>query len=187
LPVGVDFVSFNTASASLCDALALVAHKIATTYVDPSSLSPPLSSCLIALDKNLGVRPIWIGETSCRIISKAILCTIKQDILEATGTLQLCAGQKVGCEAAIHAMHRLFQSSNTQAVLPTDASNAFNSLNSRASLHNLHYICPPLAVTVSNVYRKASLFIDGQSLFSEEGTTQGIPWSWLYISFQLLT
>jgi len=74
--------SFNTASASLCDALASVACKIATMYVDPSGLSPLLSSHLIALDKNPGVCPIGIGETSHHVISKAILCTIiKQDIL----------------------------------------------------------------------------------------------------------
>ena len=168
--------SFNTASSSLCDALASVARKIATTYVDPSGLSPLLSSRLIALDKNPSVRPIGIGETSRRIISKAILCTIKQDILEAAGNLQLCAGQEAGCEAAIHAMHSLFQSSDTQAVLLADTSNAFNSLNRRVSPHNLHFTCPPLAVTVSNVYREASsLFIVGQSLLSEEGTTQGDP------------
>jgi len=69
--------SFNTASASLCDALVSVAHKIATTYVDPSGLSPLLSSHLITLDKNPSVHPIGIGETSHHIISKAILCTIK--------------------------------------------------------------------------------------------------------------
>jgi len=84
--------------------------------------------------------------------------------------------QEAGCEAAIHAMHSLFQSSDTQAVLLADASNAFNSLNRRVSLHNLHFTCPPLAVTISNVYREASsLFIDGYSLLSEEGTTQGDP------------
>jgi len=44
-------------------------------------------------------------------------------------------------------------------------SNAFNSLNQRVSLHNLHYIYPPLAVTLTNVYREAaSLFINGESL-----------------------
>jgi len=58
-------------------------------------------------------------------------------------------------------------------VLLIDASNAFNSLNRCVFLYNLYYICPPLAITVSNVYREASsLFIDSQSLLSEEGTAQ---------------
>ena len=34
---------------------------------------------------------------------KAILRSIKRDILEAVGNLQLCAGQEAGCKAAIHA------------------------------------------------------------------------------------
>ena len=101
---------------------------------------------------------------------------MKTDILEASSNLQLCAGQEAGCEAAVHAMQSLFHSSTTQAVLLADASNAFNSLNRHVSLHNLHFICPPLAVTLTNVYREAfSLFIDGECLLSEEGTTQGDP------------
>ena len=79
------------------------------------------------------------------------------------------AGQEAGCEAAVHAMQSLFHSSSTQAVLLADASNAFNSLNRRASLHNIHFICPPLAITLANVYRKSSsLFIDGERILSEE-------------------
>ena len=168
--------SFQSASADLCDSLASVAIRMASTYVNPHGLSPLLACRLIALDKNPGVRPIGIGETSRRIISKAILFMVKTDILEAAGNLQLCAGQEAGCEAAVHAMQSLYHSSNTQAVLLADASNAFNSLNRHVSLHNLHFICPPLAVTLTNVYREASsLFIDGECLLSEEGTTQGDP------------
>ena len=171
--------SFQSASAGLCDSLASVARWMASTYVNPHGLSPLLACCLIALDKNPGVRPISIGETSCQNISKAILFMVKADILEATGNLQLCAGQEAGCEAAVQAMQSLFHSSTTQAVLLADASNAFNSLNRHVSLHNLHFICPPLAVTLTNVYREASsLFIDGECLLSEEGTTQNDPWLW---------
>ena len=143
-----------------------------------------------ALDKNPGVHPIGIGEMSHCIISKPIL--VKTDILNAAGNLQLCAGQEAGCEAAVHAMQSLFHSSATQAVLLADASNAFNSLNQRVSLHNLHFICPPLAITFTNVYREASsLIIGGECLLSEEGTTQGDPlaiWlcmlSPLYLSYR---
>jgi len=61
-------------------------------------------------------------------------------------------------------------------VLLVDASNAFNSLNQRASLHNIHFTCPLLTITLTNVYREAScLFIDGECILSEEGTTLGDP------------
>ena len=43
--------------------------------------------------KNAGVRPIGIGETIRRIIGKAILANIGQNIIDAAGPLQLCVGQ----------------------------------------------------------------------------------------------
>ena len=38
---------------------------------------------------------------------------VKEDIKKAAGCLQLCAGQEAGCEAAIHAMLKTFQSNET--------------------------------------------------------------------------
>ena len=125
--------SFQSASTDLCRSLASVVQRIATSYVDPDCLSPVLACRLIAFDKNLGVRPIGIGETSHCIISKAILSIVKTDISKSAGNLQLCAGQEAGCEAAVHTMQSLFHSSSTQAVLLVDASNALNSLNRRVS------------------------------------------------------
>ena len=51
---------------------------------------------MIALDKCPGVRPIGIGDTAQRIIAKATLTVVKDDIIDAAGGLQMC----VGCEAA---------------------------------------------------------------------------------------
>ena len=39
-----------------------MAHKLCTVYVDPSALSAYVAGCLIAIDKNPGVRPIGVGE-----------------------------------------------------------------------------------------------------------------------------
>ena len=87
-----------------------------------------------------------------------------------------CAGQHAGCEAAVHAMREIFADEGTEGILLVDASNAFNSLNHRAALLNMFHLCPPLATILTNTYRSAShLFIDGSSLLSQEGTTQGDP------------
>ena len=43
-----------------------------------------------------------------RIIAKCVTRVTKQDIIEASGLLQVCAGLKSGAEAAIHAMHGIF-------------------------------------------------------------------------------
>ena len=105
--------SFQRASTDLCNSLALVARKICTTYVDPQGVAALTANRLIALDKCPGVRPIGVGEIVRRIISKAVLFLIKSDVLEAAGTLQLCAGHEAGCEAAIHSMCRIFHDAMT--------------------------------------------------------------------------
>ena len=93
--------------------------------VPPFSLSLMICVTFLPLSLNPGVHPIGVAETNHCIISKTILFMVKTDILEAAGNLQLCAGQKARYEAAVHAMHSLFHSSTTQAVLLADASNAF--------------------------------------------------------------
>ena len=167
---------FSACSNDLCNSLALVARKICTTYVDPQDIAAFTANRLIALDKCPGVRPIGVGETVRRIISKAVLSVIKSDVLEAAGSHQLCAGHEAGCEASIHSMCRIFHDTLTEAVLLVDANNAFNSLNRKVALLNIHQLCPSLATILTNTYREnASLFIDGDTLFSQEGTTQGDP------------
>ena len=131
---------------------------------------------LIPLNKRPGVRPIGICEVVRRIIGKAILTVTSNDIQLAAGTLQLCAGQTTGIEAAIHAMHHIYDNKNTDALLLVDAENAFNLLNRRAALHNIKVLCPALATILQNTYGGASeLFVGGEMLISDEGTTQGDP------------
>ena len=58
-----------------------------------------ISSCepgLIPLDKNPGIRPIGIGEVPRRIIAKSVLRVIRDDVQEAAGPLQTCAGYEAG-------------------------------------------------------------------------------------------
>ena len=47
---------------------------------------------LIPLDKNPGVRPTGVGEVLRRIIGKTISAMFKEEIKEAAGPLQVCAG-----------------------------------------------------------------------------------------------
>ena len=85
--------SFQVASSDLCCSLASVARRISTSFTNPDALQPLLNCHLIVLDKNLGVSPIGIDETSRRIIAEAVLQVVKQDVLDVAGCLQLCAGQ----------------------------------------------------------------------------------------------
>ena len=133
---------------------------------------------LIPLDKNPGVRPIGVGEVPQRIVGKAIISIIKPDIMSCAGNLQLCAGQASGCEAAVHAIGDIFEEQSTDALLLIDADNAFNSLNRKVLLHNIRYLCPPMAIYIRNCYCVPSrLFVQGAGVEipSSEGTTQGDP------------
>ena len=168
--------SFKNASDDLCESLASVSRRLCSEYVDPSGISPLVACRLIALDKCPGVRPIGVGETVRRLIGKAIAMALSNDIQEAAGPLQVCAGHLSGCEAAVHAMQEVFQAPSTEGVILVDASNAFNSLNRETALRNILHLCPPLAKVLINTYRdNVKLFIDGDTLLSQEGTTQGDP------------
>ena len=179
-PSGVDArgwrrlcTSFHSASIDPCDAMALFARRLCTKFISPDILS----SCrLIALDKCPGVRPIGVCEVARRIIAKAALSILRNDIQKVAGPYQLCAGQVAGVEAAVHRVRSAFLQEDTDSILLANASNAFNSLNRAVALHNIQQICPSFAPILINTYRSpAGLFIAGDTLLSEEGTTQGDP------------
>ena len=169
--------SFGNASVSLCNALTSVACYLATSGVDPAILAPFVACRLIPLDKNPGIRPIGIGDVPQRILAKAILYCIGDDIAVAAGPLQVCAGQVAGCEAAIHVMRNLYCDDRSEVVHLVDTSNAFNSVNRQAALHNISILCPALSMILHNTYgAPIRLFVTGQGEISScEGTTQGDP------------
>ena len=168
--------SFRTASQSLRSALAATARRMCTELIDPATVESLLSCRLIPIDKSPGVRPIGVCEVARRIIGKAVLSVTGPFIQKAAGSLQVCAGQEAGIEAAIHAMRYIAEQDETEAVLLIDAKNAFNSLNRKTALINIGIICPTLSSFLTNTYRDPThLFVDGQTLLSYEGVTQGDP------------
>ena len=139
---------------------------------------------MIPLDKGndatgqIGVRPIGVGEVIRRIIGKVIVNVVKQDIQDAVGPLQTCAGLKSGIEASIHATKECWDDPNTEAVLLVDADNAFNRINRELAVHNIRELCPPFHQYIKNTYQiPAKLIINDavrtDFILSEEGCTQG--------------
>ena len=141
-------------SEELCSSLAVTARKLCVNFVDPDGISALVACRLIALNKNPGVHPIGIGEVCRRIINKSILKILHFDVQEAAGSIQLCAGQPGGCEAAIHAARNMFSSPHCEGLLFVDASNAFNSLNHKLyiALVNISHLCPPISCILINTY-----------------------------------
>jgi len=170
--------SFKKSSEHLCQAIATLTRRLCGDLINPCTIEPIMACRLIPLDKGNGaVRPIGVGEVIRRISGKCVTKVLKGDVIEASGCLQVCAGHPCGGEAAIHAMRTIFEADDTDAVLLIDATNAFNSLNRAAALHNLRVVCPTISTYAINTYREpARLFITGgQETQSEEGTTQGDP------------
>ena len=167
---------FGKKTEELCDAIALMARRLSTGYVDPSTMKSYTACRLVPLDKKPGVRPVGIGEVLRRIIGKAIMNIVQGEMVSATAPIQVCAGLPGGVEAAVHAAREIFESQDTEALILVDADNAFNSLNREAALMNIRVVCPELAPYVINSYREpARLFVSGsnQELMSEEGVTHG--------------
>ena len=142
--------SFKKSSLNLYDSLATLARQLCTEFVDPLTVEPVLASWLIPLNKGKkDVRPIGVGEVIRRIIGKG--WPSKISIL-----LRLAVHCKSGSEAAIHAMHKIFEAHNTDAVLLIDASNAFNSLNRATALHSVKILCPTIATYAIKTYRETA-------------------------------
>ena len=180
--------AFGDISSNLCNALAGVAKRLATDTINPKYIEVFLANRLIPLDKCPGVRPIGIGEVPRRIIGKTIVRHLKEEIQMASGPIQLCAGLNGGCEAAVHAVQKLFENDDCEAVLLVDADNAFNRLNRSVALWNIQFICPYLAAYATNCYQtSARLFIcGGAEIQSEEGTTQGDPLAMPFYALSLV-
>ena len=115
--------SFRHESDELCNSVAAVARKLCSKYVDPSGIEALLASRLIALDKNPGVRPIGVGEVCRRLIGKAALLLLRQDVIDVTACRQLCAGRKSACESIVHCVRELYSRSRDIIAYVTGIGN----------------------------------------------------------------
>ena len=59
-------------------------------------------------DKNPGIRPIGVDVVLRRRVGKTNARFLKEEIKEAAGPIQVCAGHSAGSETAIHAMSEVF-------------------------------------------------------------------------------
>ena len=174
---------FGTTNLDLRKAIAELIKKLCIEPITPntdgtsSSIEAFVACRMIPLNKNPGLRPIGVGEILRRISGKVVMSLSKNDVTQSAGSLQVCAGQKAGVEAAIHAMHDIYNSEEAEAVLLIDAENAFNLINRKVMIHNISILCPIIATFVRNCYNvPARLFIlGGKEILSKEGTTQGDP------------
>ena len=168
--------AFGRLSDELAEEIAVLARRMCTENIPNEHLKLLWDCRLVPLIKeDNGLRPVGVGETIRRIIGKCVLKIVGDDVKQAAGTIQTCAGLESGIEAAIHAMGRAYNDDSSEAVILVDADNAFNRLNRKVALHNIERKCPSIYKYLYNSYKApARLHLgDGTFIKSEEGVTQG--------------
>ena len=147
----------------------------------PRSLAPYIAGApLMALNKpGGGLRPIAIGETIRRLVSKCgcwLAEAIAQDLF---GSLQVGVATKGGGEAVIHAVRKLakkYGDDPDRIMLKVDLSNAFNMVDRTEMLKQVKKKIPFLYDWVEYCYAQpAHLFLGDVLLASMAGVQQGDP------------
>ena len=96
---------YGNASNNLRKAIALLTKKICIEEIEIKRL---IASRLVPLNKNLGLRPIGVGEVLRRVMGKVVMSTFSEDVTTTSSDAQMC-GRSSGSEAAIHGIRRMFQ------------------------------------------------------------------------------
>ena len=141
-----------------------------------------MSSGLITIDKQPGVRPVQWGETWIRIFTKCVLRVAGPEAPNTCQNYHLCAGLKAWIDSAVHRAQDIWYTKSTTedwGFLLTDEKNSFNDINWIGMLWTVHHLWLYGACFVFNCYCHWSYFIlrngNGMASFlhSREGNMQG--------------
>ena len=136
-----------------------------------------LGASLCALrKKDDGVRPIAIGNTLRRLVSKVAVSACRDRCSNLLQPNQLGFGVKRGAEAAIHAARSFINGHDDMVLLKIDFANAFNSIRRDKALEAVREHLPNLFNYSCSSYGATSFLAYGNHLVpSEEGVQQGDP------------
>ena len=145
-------------------------------------------SLLIPLrKKGGGIRPIAIGETFTRLISRVLLRAVNPSTF--LSPYQYGVGSAGGAEPVVHAVRSLIPSL-PNGLIKLDAKNAFNTV-SRLEMHeSVVLLVPRLTGIFKFLYRTPSTLVvsdparvrDTTTIMSESGGRQGDPLMPLFFS-----
>ena len=175
--------------AALTSLTALTNHMVAG--LAPRELSPFIAGApLMALVKQGGgLRPIAIGETIRRLVSKCCCEATTEDAKIIFGPLQVGVATQGGAEASVHAARQLakeFGEDPGKIMLKVDFSNAFNMVDRTEMLAQVFEKLPGLYRWVEYCYsHPAHLFFGSIVLQSMAGVQQGDPLGPLLFSLVL--
>ena len=134
---------------------------------------------MLAFNKpNGGIRPIAIGTTFRRLVTKLICQIIKSESGRIFRPQQLGFGTQMGCEKIIHTVRSFIHSSldSENILLKLDFKNAFNTIERDIMLKSFQEKFPDLYPFVWQSYRyPTNLFYDSKLILSQIGCQQGDP------------
>src|SRR5277367_3746580 len=135
------------------------------------------ASLLPFTKKEGGIRPIAVGLTLRRLVSKMANTRALEWCGGVLGQTQLGVGTKGGAEALVHAARRYLMSMDgTRAFVKLDFTNAFNSIRRDAVMEAVAKHRPDLLAYVSSAYGAPSqLWISELQILSAEGVQLGDP------------
>jgi hypothetical protein len=133
---------------------------------------------LLALNKkDGGIRPIAVGNSLRRLVTKAGLKPLSEALGEELRPVQLGFATKGGCEAAIHATRRYIDHiQGRRVILKIDMRNAFNTIRRDAFLKVARLRAPRLYPLLWQAYSSPSILHFGETAISSAtGLQQGDP------------
>ena len=141
------------------------------------------------LKKDGGVRPIAVGETLRRLVSKCLNFAVRKDAESTLAPSQVGVGVRGGCEAAIHSVRSvvdLHGSDSSLCLLKIDFKNAFNLVSRQSVINQVHAHLPGiLRWTIFTLLPESPLRVASDSIVSSSGVQQGDPLGPLLFSLAL--
>ena len=127
VPGGTDAVDlanwllrFGRESEALREEMAAWTNWLANTAPPWAAYWAMMTNRLVALDKQLGTRPVGIGEVYRRLWAKCLLKAIGSQATAACGNFNLCTGLQAGIEGAVHAVRDVFANPSLIPDPPAD-------------------------------------------------------------------
>ena len=147
------------------------------TGLEPSEIAPVLSSAnLLALKKkDVGVRPIAVGETLRRLPAKCASKIVCHNLAKYFSPLQMGAGTPKGAETVAHAGRSFLSAAkDDDFFIKMDFKNAFNTSRRDTIAASIRQLAPELYPFFLTCYKAHSSLVYGDYVInSQEGFQQG--------------
>lgn len=174
-----DMISIATGETGFKVLITLTkfSNFLLTEKVCPEIVPIFFGASLCALNKkDGGIRPIAIGCTLRRMVSKIISRYLLNPLGSKLSPIQLGFGTKYGCEAAVHATRTFLMKNKSDILLKIDIKNAFNTLYRENMLTAVLNQFPEVYPYIFQCYASQTcLIFDGNLINSSVGCQQGDP------------